>query len=243
MTWLRLYVSILNDPKVATLPPDVFRAWVLFLCVASDLDSEGVLPMLPELAFRARMSPEEAGRHLDSLAQVGLLENAETGRPAFHRWRHYQPPSDNAAKRMSARRGGSPRPIAKAVPNTDPASEPPDNPTATAAVAASETDADRCRNFVGATWPSSVAFRRRVEDWLKNHSSADVLAALAEAAERGATSPNYVAKILASPTPDPTPPPTQPAAPRRRVKTDPDTAARRAAELAASLKTKGVPEW
>ncbi len=97
MHWLRLYTEVLDDPKIQRLPPDLFRAWVNCLCLARA--HEGVLPPVQDVAFRLRLSLEEAQAILAELQTARLLDD-HGGRLIPHNWAQRQFSSDSSAERM-----------------------------------------------------------------------------------------------------------------------------------------------
>lgn len=81
--WLRLYTSILDDPKVQRLPAELFKAWINLLCLAKEND--GDLPSVGDVAFRLRISEAETNNLVEELANRGLLDSdGETLKP--HNW-------------------------------------------------------------------------------------------------------------------------------------------------------------
>jgi hypothetical protein len=49
LPWLRLYIEVLNDPKVQNLSDRLLRAWLNLLCVAPKY--RGVLPEIEALVL------------------------------------------------------------------------------------------------------------------------------------------------------------------------------------------------
>lgn len=101
--WFRMYSDVLDDPKVQRLPPDLFKAWVNLLCLASRND--GALPSLDDIAFALRMSQDVTRDIVRDLSQRGLLDGSEELSP--HNWSERQFRSDRdetAAERKRAQR-------------------------------------------------------------------------------------------------------------------------------------------
>ncbi len=90
--WLRLYVEVLNDPKVQKLEGKTFRTWVNLLCVAKQADKAGALPGREDIAFLLRMEAGELETQLDTLRAAGLVEGERD--LAMHGWRGRQYDSD-----------------------------------------------------------------------------------------------------------------------------------------------------
>lgn len=69
--WFRFYTSVVHDPKVQKLRPELFRAWVNCLCMAAE--NGGIVP-LEDLDFQLRMTPEQVNDSIDTLTLAGLLD-------------------------------------------------------------------------------------------------------------------------------------------------------------------------
>ena len=99
--WLRLYVELLDDPKVQRLPPALFKLWINLLCVAARC--AGVLPATSDLAFMLRAAPDSLAGSVAELLAGGLLDETPDGlRP--HNWDRRQYRSDNSTARVRQHR-------------------------------------------------------------------------------------------------------------------------------------------
>jgi hypothetical protein len=95
--WLRLYTSILNDPKVQRLKAEHFKGWINLLCLAKEQD--GILPELPDIAFCLRISETEAQELVSTLQRNGLLDKSgEHFTP--HNWESRQYVTDVSTDRV-----------------------------------------------------------------------------------------------------------------------------------------------
>lgn len=111
MKWFRFYTEALNDVKVQDLPPELFKAWINLLCVASEEEERGALPSLRKIAFALRM-PEECAENSEECAQniitrlieFGFIDKKNGGKLAIHGWEKWQYESDNVSKRVSKHR-------------------------------------------------------------------------------------------------------------------------------------------
>lgn len=99
--WFRMYESILDDPKVQKLKPELFRAWVNILALTCRRD--GVLPGADDIAFALRISEKQVAELLSGLATHGLLDRHGDGYEP-HNWRARQYKSDTSADRMRRHR-------------------------------------------------------------------------------------------------------------------------------------------
>jgi hypothetical protein len=95
--WIRLYTSVLDDPKIQTLPDSLFRFWIdcLLLCGLRG-DS---LPLTSHCAFRLRISERQVVARRSSLVSLGLIDETPDGFK-MHDWEQYQYDSDSSTGRV-----------------------------------------------------------------------------------------------------------------------------------------------
>jgi len=75
MRWLRLYVDILDDPKVAALTDRQFRIFTYILAAAAEAEEDGKIPMPPEtLAWRIRIPIEDLLEALQALKSLSVVD-------------------------------------------------------------------------------------------------------------------------------------------------------------------------
>lgn len=96
MRWFRFYDDVVNDPKVQSLPADLFKSWINILCVASK--NGGVLPELSHLAFALRCDLDAVTEMSQALQQVGLLDK-KGSKLIPHNWNKRQFKSDTSTDR------------------------------------------------------------------------------------------------------------------------------------------------
>lgn len=101
-TWFRAYSEALDDPKVQRLHPTLFKAWFNLLCLASQHD--GVLPSNDDIAFRLRVSVQDAQGYIDELILVGLIDIRADGSRTPHNWETRQFVSDTSTERVRKHR-------------------------------------------------------------------------------------------------------------------------------------------
>lgn len=122
MKWFRFYSDALDDPKVQRLPDYLFKRWVNLLCLANEGEPRGVLPSIEDIAFRLRISADEAAETVAELSRRGLLDdNDETLHP--HNWENRQRRSDDVAARVQKHRAKQEGPVT--APVTDNVTETP----------------------------------------------------------------------------------------------------------------------
>jgi hypothetical protein len=95
--WFRFYSEALDDPKVQSLPPDAFKAWVNLLCIASK--TSGALPPIDQIAFHLRCDNETATAFHEELAKRGLIDVGARG-SRIHSWDKRQYKSDTSTERV-----------------------------------------------------------------------------------------------------------------------------------------------
>lgn len=96
-SWFRLYDDVVDDPKVQRLAPDVFRAWVNLLCVASK--NGGILPPISDISYRLRIDETEVKRFIETLCETQLFDT-KNGEISPHNWESRQFTSDNSTSRV-----------------------------------------------------------------------------------------------------------------------------------------------
>lgn len=115
MRWFRFYDDVVNDPKVQSLPADLFKSWINILCVASK--NGGVLPELSHLAFALRCDLDAVTEMSQALQQVGLLDK-KGSKLIPHNWNKRQFKSDTSAERTKRYRDNK-RDVTVTPPDTD----------------------------------------------------------------------------------------------------------------------------
>lgn len=98
MNWLRLYTTVLDNPKLQKLSGDHFKIVVNLWCLASIYN--GVLPHISDVAFRLRCTEEVAADLIDELIEKRILDRTPDG-VVPHDWSEHQYISDTSATRVS----------------------------------------------------------------------------------------------------------------------------------------------
>ena len=87
--WIKLYIEMLDSPKMGRLPDDLWRLAVELFLLAGSRGNDGVLPPVEEMAWSLRMQPERLQEQLHALADAGVLNLPATGAwmlPHFAKW-------------------------------------------------------------------------------------------------------------------------------------------------------------
>ena len=75
--WIKVYVEMLDDPKVGLLPDAVKWRWVSALLLAGELNEDGFLPDINDAAWRLHTNVETLQGEMRTLAGRGLVELRE----------------------------------------------------------------------------------------------------------------------------------------------------------------------
>lgn len=75
--WAKLWIEMLDDRKTASLPDSAWRRFVECILLAMETNRGGILPSVPDMAWRLRVTPETMGDDLTRLALSGLVELTE----------------------------------------------------------------------------------------------------------------------------------------------------------------------
>jgi len=70
--WIKLYHEILHDPKMGRLPDNLWRRTIELFLMAGELDQDGELPAVSDMAWTLRVSEQELEQELEALAASGL---------------------------------------------------------------------------------------------------------------------------------------------------------------------------
>jgi hypothetical protein len=71
--WAKLWIEMLDDPKVARLDDHLWRRWVEMILLGKECDNCGFLPSVSDMAWRLRTTDAEICADLEALAECGLL--------------------------------------------------------------------------------------------------------------------------------------------------------------------------
>jgi hypothetical protein len=109
MSWLKLWVSILDDPDVIGLPDDTKGGWMMILAAAKRHNKDGRLPPLKTLAAMMHKIDQQPTvvRYLNELVEAGLIDEDGEGL-RLHGWDRWQDRDKTAAERMSRYRAKNP---------------------------------------------------------------------------------------------------------------------------------------
>jgi hypothetical protein len=78
-TWIKLYIEILDDPKVGLMPDWCFRRFIQFLLVAREHNQNGLLGPVTQLAWRLRSSEDDVLSALRTMSEIGIVAETPDG--------------------------------------------------------------------------------------------------------------------------------------------------------------------
>ena len=100
--WIKLYHEILDDPKMGRLPDNLWRRTTELFLIAGDLDAEGYLPSVGDMAWRLRLDEDALESELQELAAVSIVEQRD-GQWLVTNFAKRQAPVDNAERQSRYR--------------------------------------------------------------------------------------------------------------------------------------------
>lgn len=77
--WVKLYIEILDDPKMGLLPDWLWRRAIELFLLAGENGNDGLLQPVTDLAWRLRVSAEKLTESLQALAGVGVVHETPQG--------------------------------------------------------------------------------------------------------------------------------------------------------------------
>lgn len=77
--WIKLWLSILDDPKMGGLRCELWRLAVELFLVAGENGNDGVLPDVPSLAWRLRRDTESVTELMVELESTNIIKKLKVG--------------------------------------------------------------------------------------------------------------------------------------------------------------------
>ncbi|MBM3138004.1 MAG: hypothetical protein FJZ98_07430 [Chloroflexi bacterium] len=110
--WIKLYHEILDDPKMGRLSDTFFRRVIELFLIAGDVDHEGQLPPIADIAWRLRVDEEALEGQMNELRALGILtlnasgvwivthfKQRQSAEPPYKRMRKYREALQKAGNR------------------------------------------------------------------------------------------------------------------------------------------------
>ena len=102
MAWFRVYDTLIDNPKVMRLKPELFRALISLWCLAKRCG--GKLPSISDIAFAMRVAEAKVTTWLGELKDANLIDETAEGIFMPHDWNAHQYASDNVTARVQKHR-------------------------------------------------------------------------------------------------------------------------------------------
>ena len=77
--WIKLYIAMIDDLKMAILPDWLWRRAIELFLLAGENGDDGLLPPVEAIAWRLRISVQRVTEALQALAKVGVVYEAQPG--------------------------------------------------------------------------------------------------------------------------------------------------------------------
>lgn len=77
--WIKLYIEILDDPKMGIMPDWLWRRAIELFLAAGENGNDGLLPPVTQLAWRLRLPEPKLGEALRALSEVGVVHETPQG--------------------------------------------------------------------------------------------------------------------------------------------------------------------
>lgn len=82
--WIKLFIEILDDPKMGRLPDWLWRRAVELFLLAGENGNDGLLQPVMDMAWRLRTSEEKLTESLQALSKVGVVHETPDGWVVTH---------------------------------------------------------------------------------------------------------------------------------------------------------------
>lgn len=164
MSWVRLYVEILDDPKTAMLPDHQFRLFCEALCLAKLANLGGDTGMTVE-QFDWRLRKKTA-KNVEALCRIGILSMSATGTVSVTQWAKRQFESDTSTSRVQKHRDQKKGNVSVTIDETLHATfqEQPNDVTETSPESESESESEQRGKSAPLARPSQRG-SRLPDDW------------------------------------------------------------------------------
>jgi hypothetical protein len=77
--WIKLYLAILDDPKMATLPDRLWRRVIELFLLAGQFHGDGNLPDTKQLAWMLRMNTDDLDGDMKQIESTEIIQRTKTG--------------------------------------------------------------------------------------------------------------------------------------------------------------------
>ena len=102
--WMKLYMEILDDPKMATLPDRLWRRVIELFLLAGRFNKQGHLPDTRQLAWVLRTSPDDLDMDLRQIESIGVIQRTGEGWYVVNFQKRQAPSTEAERKRQQRER-------------------------------------------------------------------------------------------------------------------------------------------
>ena len=106
--WIKLYIEMLDNPKMARLANHLWRRAVELFLLAGRQGNDGALPPVEEMAWKLRLSHDKLLEDLQGLAKAGVVQMKEAGKWSVMNFSKWQAavPVEERVRQFRARKAG-----------------------------------------------------------------------------------------------------------------------------------------
>ena len=98
MKWFRMYVEIIDDPKMKTISDRSFRIFNYLLCLAAEAEQDGLIPLSKsDIVWRLRITEKDLTTCIKELSQANIINQSYPLQ--FTNWNKRQYKSDDVTER------------------------------------------------------------------------------------------------------------------------------------------------
>jgi DnaD/phage-associated family protein len=98
LPWIKLYVEILEDPKMGKMSEWLFARCIRLFLLAGREGKDGMLPPVEDIAWSLRIDEDKTAQTLRDLAEVGVTHQTEDGSWCITNFAKRQAISDGAKR-------------------------------------------------------------------------------------------------------------------------------------------------
>jgi len=82
--WIKLYIEVLDDPKMGKMPDFLWRRAIELFLLAGENGNDGLLQPVPDMAWRLRVDEDRLRENLRALAESGVVHETPAGWVVTH---------------------------------------------------------------------------------------------------------------------------------------------------------------
>jgi len=206
--WMKLYIEILDDPKMATLPDRLWRRIIELFLLAKRFGNDGNLPDTNQIAWALRMNSDDLVMDLKQIEATGIIQQIAGGWLIVNFAKRQAPSSTADRKRQQREREHkeqyytpeSVTDLSRSVTQINRLTESESESESYTEVGGKKDDfAEVFTSYqenIGQIY--SVILKQKIEDAVSDYGKSKVIKAIETSAVNGVRKWNYVAKVLSN---------------------------------------------